>query len=328
MAAILIIFCFNVYIDPLWLFPDTSNKYNSVQYYIDEQKLKTNQLYFTHKKYNTLIIGSSGVGFLNADEFKSYNAYNYAGAGFGPDVYADYLKFAKEKCGQDIKTVFLGLEFIKTNKNLKRNLSVQEEYLEPISKPLYRMKNLLSIDTAKFALKNIRMERSNSLDWSYDRFNHHVNLQMDIKSLNQNIMEGRHSYQELYSKYEYDDKYISYLKNLKDENPDVNFVVFTVPNSKPMYSLLLENDLYDDYVHWLRDIVDVFGGVHNFLWDNEFMNDPANYHDGNHFTCEAGKQICDALVMGGSSNDMYLTKDNFENENLKAGFLHQPFKSY
>ena len=330
VVSMVLVLCFNAYIDPLWLFPDMSNNYNGVQHYIDEQRLKTNQLYFTHKKYDTLVMGSSGVSFLDVDCLLGHQAYNYAGAGFGPSSYANYLKFAKNDCNQKIKTVFLGLEFIKTNKNIQQDVSVQEKYLTPTQKTLYRFENLLSVKTLKYAVRNIRMRQKNSLDWSYDRFNHHFNIEMSLESLNENIKEGRQSYQELYCKYEYDDNYVEYLKKLKNENPDVNFVVFTVPNSKPMYSLLLENNLYDDYEHWLRDIVSVFGSVHNFLWDNEFMNNPYNYHDGNHYTSKAGQQICNALIAGDSLNDMYLTKENFEHQKtkLQKGFLKTPFVSY
>ena len=69
---------------------------------------------------------------------------------------------------------------------------------------------------------------------------------------------------DIYAGYQYGD-IREKLTKIRDANPDSRLLVFTTPDSWPMFELMVRMGLYPYYRQWLTDIVDVFGEVYNFM---------------------------------------------------------------
>ncbi|NQV85980.1 MAG: hypothetical protein HQ492_02775 [Woeseiaceae bacterium] len=86
--------------------------------------------------------------------------------------------------------------------------------------------------------------------------------------------------------YIYNDKYKFYLQTLRNSYPNTRFVVFTMPEFEPLYRLIYERGRGDAYARWLKETIEVFGEVHDFMGINRFTRNPTNFYDGHHFYVE------------------------------------------
>ncbi len=116
--------------------------------------------------------------------------------------------------------------------------------------------------------------------------------------------------------YEYNPDYKKVLLQLKEKYPDTQFIIFTTPISTPLFQALVEEGRLADYEQWLTDVIDVFGGVYNFMYPNTVTNDITNYFDGHHFYPEVGTMIAHRIdgTLTGVPEDFgqYVTKENLE----------------
>ena len=67
----------NYIMDPFWTF-NHSHKFNNFQKGINERQQKSNYIYFTDKKYDTLLLGSSRTTYMNPNSFENYKVFNYS----------------------------------------------------------------------------------------------------------------------------------------------------------------------------------------------------------------------------------------------------------
>ena len=305
----------NYYIDPLWCFPGNNNAFNKSQAITAEQQQKTNKLYFDDKEYDTLILGSSGVTFIKPAESWG-DSYNYAGAGLWPARYQEYVSFVKAKQSKPLKRIVIGLEFVETDYNslVQRNdLSVN--FIRNTKSTAYRWKKLFSIDTLKLSYDNMQQSRKNNKGYRYGRDNIHYALVRDRDDVNKSLVEDIAGYKRLYQKYSYNEEYKRYLMQLKKDNSDIEFIIFTFPTSAPMINSWKENGLWDNYERWLRDITDVFGAVHHMQWNSSFTNEWDNYQDSNHVNNKAGDKIVFAIEHPSEVDyDMILTAGNIDEQ--------------
>ena len=94
----------NYIVDPLWMF-DHSNKFNQKQDGFDERQQKTNYIYFKSKGYfDGILLGSSRATFVNQNDFKNMNIFNYSSSSMQPFEYKGYIDFAKKIKGKDLKS--------------------------------------------------------------------------------------------------------------------------------------------------------------------------------------------------------------------------------
>lgn len=305
----------NYYVDPLWCFPNNNNFFNQAQVITAEQQQKTNKFYFDDKAYDTLILGSSGVSFIKPAESWG-TSYNYAGAGLWPARYQEYVSFVNDKQHKPLKRIVIGLEFVETDYN---SLNLSADYINNTKSIMYRWRELFSIDTFKCSFANIQYSRKNDIGYKYDRNNiHHAMNIRDKNFLNEIILVSLEDYRELYKKYTFNEGYLQDLKQLKLDNPDIEFIVFTFPTSAPMINSWKENGLWIYYEQWLRDITDVFGVVHHMQWNSSFTNDWENYQDSNHVNNKAGDKIVFALEHPDKVDyDMVLTPNNVDKQMVR-----------
>ena len=108
------------------------------------------------------------------------------------------------------------------------------------------------------------------------------------------------------------------LKNLIDNYPNIEFIIFSTPVSHEHFDALLANNLYDDYEKWLRESVEVFGKINHFMYINELTKNTMTYfQDSNHAFNFTNKCLVDEINNLDSicpKVKMLIDKDNIENQ--------------
>ncbi|MBH0164088.1 hypothetical protein IHV12_04130 [Fictibacillus sp. 7GRE50] len=308
---------FNYYVDPLWLF-HTSNSTNQNQDGFDERQQKTNWISYHSFSYDSLLLGSSRSTYINQEDFGKEDVFNYSVSSMLPQEYGPYIAYAKKQRGKAFRTIYLGLDFFGTSKNMKAEFKKPEFYFSNASDPFYRMKMLLNFDTMERSKYNLKLANGEAKTKAvYNRklvkeptrlaqFQANKSLHKDLETYRNDIYGDSYTYRSNYK---------SLLSKLKKENPNSKFVVFTTPVSKPLYDVMITSNRFPDYERWLRDLVDVFGGVHHFMYPNSVTENQANYFDAHHFYPKTGTLIIDK-VTGKTDKDkpsdfgVYLTKRN------------------
>jgi hypothetical protein len=308
---------FNYYVDPLWLF-DTSNHSNQNQDGFDERQQKTNWISFHSFKYDGLLLGSSRSTYIDQEDFGKERVFNYSVSSMLPQEYGPYVKYAKKQRGEAFRTIYLGLDFFGTNENFKPDFKEPSFYFSNASDPFYRFKMLFNLDIVERSKYNLKLANGEvETKAVYNRNLQKKPTNLAMLQAKKNLQKDLETYRkDLYGNtYKYRSDYRKLLSELKKENPDTKFIVFTTPVSKPLYDLMLESDRYSDYERWLRDIVDVYGGVYHFMYPNSITEDQENYFDAHHFNPMTGTLIVNRII--GNSNSkvpsdfgVYLTKDN------------------
>lgn len=285
---------FNYYIDPLWTF-NHAHQYNRIQLSFNERQQKTNRLAFGKNDYDSLLLGSSRVTYINQHDFTGQRTFNYAVNNMLPQEYADYARFARQQNGRDFDTIYLGLDFFSTNRNLElpNQFEPPAYYIDQTRQFGYRFKNLLSTDLLKYSWKNLEnSRRGEPVSFSYDHSNVKTLVPAPAQEKAWRIAQNMDWYgNEVYGgNYRYGSIKPA-LQQLKAAFPHTRFVVFTTPVSEELFQLMVDEGRWPDYQHWLTEIVEVFGEVCNFNYPNTITRDMANYYDASHFYPRIGTLI-------------------------------------
>lgn len=329
--TILSIISINYIIDPLWTF-NHSNKLNNIQDGFDERQQKSNFIFNNKlKKFNGILLGSSRSTFINQNSFKNMKIYNYAFNAMKPNEYKDYINFAKKCKGKDFEYIIIGLDFFGTNILSEVKIKEPNYYISTTQDSFYKYKMLLSFSTLKKSLKNIK----NSLfgvKLFYDRNN--IKYQSIIseserrKKFSMNMISQPSNFDN--SKYIYNNEYINILKELKKENPNTKFIIFTSAiTSDLLVSILRDKKRINEYERWLKETIEVFGEINHFMTINSITKNLENYPDADH----AYPNIVSLIAKKISENNnkdipkdfgILLTKTNIDNflENLKIEIIN------
>ena len=310
---------FIYYIDPLWLF-GTSHKYNDVQVAFNERQQKMNHIYYQPFEYDTLLLGSSRSTYINQHEFEGMDVYNFAVSNISVREYNAFIEFAKEKRGKEFDRIIIGLDFFKTSVDQSNVPGNPDGYKAKLKDPFFRVKSILSWDALDYSIENFKLSYSNqdNLVRSYNRENVAVSRAEDPETIAEQTEEKIERFKEVFygETYDYNEAYPQYLEELKKNNPNTEFIIFTTPISTPLFEAMAEMGRLPDYEKWLNDIVSVFGSVNNFMYPNSVTNDISNYFDGHHFYPEVGtliaKQLSDAPVKEYGDFGMVVNERNLE----------------
>ena len=317
---------FIYYIDPMWTF-DHSHTHNDVQTVIDERQQKTNNIHFQPFDYDTLLIGSSRGTYINQHDFEGMNVYNFSASNLSVREYEPFVDYAVKENKKPFERVILGIDFFKTSVNQSSTPLSLDSQIDKMEEPFYRYKNLLSFDLLEYAFDNYQMSKNNKVvqDRNYNRANVADTVRIDSeKTIEQTKEKIKKFRKEFYGNtYEYNPDYKKVLLQLKEKYPDTQFIIFTTPISTPLFQALVEEGRLEDYEQWLTDVIDVFGGVYNFMYPNTVTNDITNYFDGHHFYPEVGTMIAHRIdgTLTGVPEDFgqYVTKENLEDHLRNVG---------
>lgn len=267
----------NYFVDPYWCF-NHSYSFNQFQRASNERQQKTNQIYFGTKQYEGLLFGSSRVTLFDKRNLNG-NVFNYACSDMQPKEYKTFIEFAIKHAKQDIKTVYLGLDFYGSLGYGINKYNDTQKYTKNTLSSLYRYKLLLSIDALNNSAHNLKRFYRKTRN-TYNRDN--------LKSTFNEIGSNEQVYDtKEYLRYKYDPRYRdpnfkNYLEDLKNSFPDVKFVVFTTPTTATLIDTIVQNNLYEKYEAWIKDIVSVFGEVNHFMFKNELLIQNKYFMDSNH----------------------------------------------
>jgi hypothetical protein len=321
----LLIMGFNYFMDPLWCF-NISHRYNQVQVEINERKQKTNYITFRDFNYRGLLIGSSRSAFISQYSFKGLPVYNYSVNGFRMDELSPFTNYAKKRNGKDFEYIFLGLDFENAGRYYLDDvtLAAAAQNIEETNSLLYRVKTLLSIDTARYSWQNLENYRRGCWRY-YDRNNvEHIRKHTRDELLGiytMHMTEYADKKKSRYRNFVYNANYKKYLEQYKKENPKSTIVVFLTPTALPLMEMIVAYGLLDDYFRWLSDILDVFGETYLFMYPNAVTADYfENFFDPSHANPPIGDKMVDVMYnnrgRGNSDFGMVLTRSNFRDKRV------------
>lgn len=288
----------NYMVDPLWTFSH-SNKFNTKQSVFDERQQKTNYIYFNGlNEYNGILLGSSRTTFINQNDFKNnMKIFNYASNDMYPQEYKGYIDFAKKVKGKELEYIIIGADFFGTNIQKDLKFNTPEFYINNSISAFYRYKMLFSLDALKESLSNIKNSFIGAKQY-YDRNN--VKYQQKVSELERlnkytNNLK-KHTKRLTYPKYNYNTNYIEILKQLKQENPNTKFIIFTSAiTSDLLVSIVKNGKRINEFEKWLNELIDVFGTVHHFMTINSVTKNLQNYPDDDHAYPYIVKMIANKL---------------------------------
>lgn len=280
-VPLLLIAVFNYWLDPLWLF-DHSNRWNNRQSPFDLRLQKVNYIAGHPFDYEALLLGSSRVAWINQFDFRPMTTYNFAVYAMNPEDY--YIEFAKRKNGKPFQTILIGLDFDATNAFMYEHQQKVplSSYIRLTEHFPYKMEALLSYATVKYSLgvlwNTITSGASDPIPY-FSRDNvFHVEKPQQPAAWNRVLDISK---QQSGGSYRYKDL-TPVFQEIKKNNPDSRFIVFTTPVSQEMFRVLVTDGNYADYERWISDIVDSFGEVHHFMYENEVTRDRDNFYDAGH----------------------------------------------
>lgn len=320
---------FNFWIDPMWHFAH-SHEFNDVQITINEREQKTAELLFQNEEYDTILLGSSRSTYISPKSFEDWNVYNFSASNLSIREYESMIQFADNISKQPVERYIFGVDFFKSSEKEASSSSSLTEFEKKVEAPFYRAKTLLSLDLLDYSIKNFEFSRDNNIVEGrfYNRENTAFAKKLTEHEINDRTAKEIIKFNELFygTNYEYFDRYKKIMQDVKNISPTTEKIVFTTPISTELFKALVETDLLDDYENWLRDLVDVFGGVWNFMYPNSITNDISNYYDGHHFNPEVGNLIALRLKDKNAESvpedfGVYVTKENIEQHLSKVQVL-------
>ncbi|HZS83280.1 MAG TPA: hypothetical protein VFA50_10415 [Stellaceae bacterium] len=304
-------------VDPLWISPiDTGiTRLYCVK---DERQNKIDKARFDSARYDSVLLASSRG---NSFDFGTagYHTFNFALGGMFPFEYQPVLDLFARYQGEP-KTVFLALDFYGTAEPTKTTDTDKppQFFIERLADPFYRLRNTLSWQVLAYAASDVTSCGTTPGGYGvFDRTGRmHVGHLASLKEFFRRARANLNFYgRERYGvSYTYNAELKDMLKRLRDSHPHSRFVVFTTPESAPMWRLVIEHGRFDDYARWLGEIVEVFGEVHDFLGYNSVTTDYENFYDGHHLYPEIGrlvvKRVLDLPVSGHEDFGVRVTAEN------------------
>ena len=303
ISLLLFVASLNFFMDPNWTFSH-SHALNNIQKASNERIQKSNVLYFRESNYDALLLGSSRVTFFNQYDFKSLKTYNYAVSLAMPQEYEAYIDFAKKQNKKDFNTIYIGVDFYGSNKNMQSQTNAKEIFYD-IQTCCYRYKLLFSIDSLKTTLQSLKMALKNDPGYrSYKRNNITMSAPRDKESVRKDVESKTvKEYMGNIHEYQFNVKLKETLMSLKKKNPHTKFVIFTTPTSDVYLKKLFELGHKEAYKQWLTLLVDVFGEVYHFMDFNTVTKNYSDYYiDYHHLFPRYTSWIVDRLQKRENSN--------------------------
>ena len=323
LSVITLFALFNWFIDPLWTFSH-SNRWNNAQPGFDERQQKTNRAYFGGlEQYDTLLLGSSRVTYINQHDFKGMDVFNYSGVSMYPVEYKGWIDQAKKIKGEPFKTVIIGVDFWGSNagpfaQQQMNNTPPPSHYLDMTESFLYRYKMLFTMDTLDRSMECIEHTRDPGTT-DYTRGNVKKTIRVSAARKRNAVNTQISLYQTRFygQGYRYNSEIKNYLDTLKKENPSTRFIIFTTPISSDLFKILVQSGNLKDYNRWMTELVESFGEVYDFMGLNSITTYQDNYADLHHFYPYIGTLIADRIT--GTLNELLLddfgirvTKENLQ----------------
>lgn len=313
----------NFIIDPLWTFSH-SNQFNNAQPGFNERQQKTNRAYFGGlEQYDALLLGSSRSTYINQYDFIGMNVFNYSSNNMLPYEYNDWVSIAKQIKGKDFKTIIVGMDFWGSSngvffKDAKKGNKSPIIYFNTAQEPFYKYKQLLSIETLRKSIKSLKNYiRPGTTDYSRTNIKSTILVPEERKKESCRKQFKLYSTEVYGSAYRYNEEIEYHFEQLKKNNPNTKFIIYTTPISKELFDLLVEHGNLNDYQKWLKILVQEFGEVYDFMGINTITRTKSNYPDLHHFYPFVGTLLANKISKKENKNipknfGVLVTKENID----------------
>lgn len=314
---------FNYYIDPYWNFSHSNNN-NDYQNGFDERLQKTNLLASNPPDFESLLIGSSRVTYMNSDNFQHEQVFNYSLSSMHIDEYNAYITYAEKVKGSSIEKIYMELPLHSYYANTPLPQELPEVYFEKAEDRLLDFTSLFSKDTYEKSMDNYKASQKNvfSKQRSYTRGNQ---VETTYPS---RIEEARESFKGRYDKngytktFEYKEDYKAELFEIKQQHTETKIIPFTDLAHIDRLKIYLKNPNYfDAYEKSILEIIDVYGELITFHLENELTTEDKYWLDFFHYYPNVGDAMINSLESGEGEGEIfeYINKDNVESylANLK-----------
>lgn len=320
MLPFLIMFSINVLVDPLWFF-NHENRFNEVQEDFDERQQKINRVAFAGEEFDTLLIGSSRVTYIDQGEFREEDVFNMSSGHMSHKEYGPYLEYVEEKRGEPLDKVYIGFDFFATSEN--KGVTDPAPFIENAEDRLYPLKAYLSRDILEQSFENAAASVKNEpFHRSYNRNNAGTTEKLGAEETQERIEEKDQEFEEVTyddQTYSYDESFKEEMQKLRDAHPDTEFTAFTTPVTEDLFRTMQQEGREEDYEKWLHDITDVFGGVEHFMYVNSVTENPDYFYDAHHYYQTLGDLMAHRMA-GVEDNELpddfgiRFTEDNIDEQ--------------
>lgn len=306
----------NYIIDPLWTFSH-NNRFNNKQYSFNERQQKMNKIYYSKfQGYDSIILGNSRITYIDSHDFNGMKVFNMGAGNMFPIEYKGYIDVIKKIKGEELKYIIIGMDFDFSSIPKKEFIHKEaKSYLHISKNYLYRYKNLLSLDSLNYTLKNlynIIKPPSQYYTRNNIRFHKILTNKKQQKNFDDSLYEMKTYFK---NDYKYNYNLIKILQAIKKDNPNTKFIIFTAPTmGKFLKYALTDCQLFDNYTQWLHDIINVFDSVYHFNDFNKITLNEKHYFDVGHYYPYIGKLIIQTINNNDFSNNfgLLLNKNNID----------------
>ncbi len=316
-AALSVVIAINYVIDPYWHYGH-HHQWNQVQTVIDEREQKAVALR-DYATLDTVLLGSSRATYIPSNAFDQWDVFNFAAANYSMREYHTFVLYTLEQ-HPETERFIIGIDFFKSNTTEASTPRSLTNYVEKIEQPLYKTRYLLSLPSAKYALRNAWLSSGRIPEGEkfYTR-DGDVLIKKEAMTEEQFQKKVETFANSFYrSGFTYFDQYEEIMSKVRETIGSRESIWFTTPISTPLFETLIDAGLYEEYEKWLKGLVETNGSIWHFMYPNEITDQRHYYMDGHHFYPEIGMQIAKRLEYGYDAEDVstdfgiYVTKDNVE----------------
>ncbi len=294
-----------IMVDPLHLF-GRSHGLNTECFY-DQRLIKTNILQYENPDYNAIIIGSSRIRYMGSMQIGKYKILNLGLEGLGLEDFSGFVELAREKAPDSLECVIVALDMFGVNKNRKsRNqFKSTDEYLFDSQDFSYLAKLMISPNSFKYSYKYLSdyiFNGENAIkSWSELNVPEPPNKKWHLKRINN-----------AYAGWEFDEKNISILENIKTSFEDHRLIVIVNPVSAELLQIIQNQNRIPDFFNWMQMLSQTLDGYYNFMDITPLTTSPQNWRDISHTHPDTMKQQIRSIVLNTTNNPnfTYITSQN------------------
>ena len=305
------------FIDPLWQW---NHPFHIMAWHppFNERIQKTNYLASRKPKIDTLIVGSSRSSFIDPAELGSQYAFNYAVSSGTASEFADHIKYTRKRSAIPLKLIIIESSFNHALK-CKRTFNAPLFYIDNAENFTKKINNIFSKDAYELAKKTNAFPSYTYYLISGANFRSYRYGQRDGFTPHQKEQEITYqvsSYRENVYNKEFDPLFPRYISEIHDAVGSANYIVYATPVSKYLLKLMVEMKQLDNYERWIRDLVNEFGVVYNFMYPNMITMNDDSFNDAHHPTSDTASFLIRIMTNRAGTRDLeyvaVIDKTNFD----------------
>lgn len=280
MAICLIVFCINIFFDPLWYI--NGNQFEGLNYMFDERLSKTNQ-YLKRRSshdYNCIIFGSSRTTLLNESQLGDpYRCFNFSFSGGRIKGFVAYAKWLKNR-GENPKYIILGIDdfnFVPHNKEL-----AIPDFIKQNSDPPSIFYSYYSLDALDMSFRLFFHAGSDPRVYDQEFLGTVVKNPPKYRPILRTDKQTLHRHA------------VNDYQDLRNIFPHSVFIGYVPPVSSWVTASKSQQEL-DFFLHSVYTISSFFHAMYDFSIPSEVTSNPENTFDGSHYFPFIQKEISKAI---------------------------------